>query len=194
MRTCHGTDDVEGVIDVGDPVAQCFVHGVFEGAGARDDRYDLCAQQFHTEYVGLLALDVGLPHVDHAGQAEAGRHGRGGHAVHTGTGFRDDALLAHLLGQQYLADAVVDFVRAGVVQLFAFKVNARAAEVIRKSFGKVERIGAADVIALEVGELALKLRIVLSAGVLILQLQDQRHQGFGNKAATKVAKHAIGIG
>jgi hypothetical protein len=38
-----------------------------------------------------------------------------------GAGFGDDAGLAHALGEQDLADAVVDLVRAGVVQLFALE-------------------------------------------------------------------------
>ena len=32
-----GADDVEGVVDVGDPVAQRLVHGILEGAAAGRD-------------------------------------------------------------------------------------------------------------------------------------------------------------
>jgi hypothetical protein len=44
-----------------------------------------------------------------------------------GTGFRDDAGLAHAPRQQRLADGVVDLVRAGVVQVLALEQDLRAA-------------------------------------------------------------------
>jgi hypothetical protein len=43
-------------------------------------------------------------------------------------GFGDDPRLAHALREQDLADAVVDLVRAGVVQLVALEVDLRAAK------------------------------------------------------------------
>ena len=42
----------------------------------------------------------------------------------------DELLLAHALGQQRLAEAVVDLVRAGVVQILALEVNLRAADLV----------------------------------------------------------------
>jgi hypothetical protein len=44
-----------------------------------------------------------------------------------GAGLGDDALLAHALGQQDLAEHVVDLVRAGVVELLALEIDLRAA-------------------------------------------------------------------
>ena len=90
----------------------------------------LGAEQLHAEDVGLLPLDVGRAHVDDAGQAEARRDGGRGHAVLAGAGLGDDARLAHALGQQDLAEAVVDLVRAGVVQLLALEVDLGAAEML----------------------------------------------------------------
>ncbi len=93
MRTCHSADQVEGVIDVGHPVTQGFVHRIFQGAGAGSDWYDFSAQQLHAEHVGLLTLDVGRAHVDHARQAKARRDGSGSNAVHARAGFRNQAFL-----------------------------------------------------------------------------------------------------
>jgi hypothetical protein len=45
-------------------------------------------------------------------------------------GLGDDPGLAHALGQQDLAHAVVDLVRAGVVQLLALEIDLRAAEML----------------------------------------------------------------
>src|SRR3546814_2320810 len=70
VRSRRRADDVEGVLDVGDPVAQGVVHGVLEGPGAAGHRLHLGAEQLHAEHVGGLALDVGGAHVDDAGQVE----------------------------------------------------------------------------------------------------------------------------
>ena len=83
------------------------------------------AEQFHAEDIQLLAANVFLAHVDVAFQPEQRADGGGGDAVLAGAGFRDDALLAHALRKQALAQAVVDLVRAGVVQVFAFQIDLR---------------------------------------------------------------------
>ncbi|MNV55718.1 hypothetical protein D3C71_1479600 [compost metagenome] len=194
MRTGHGADQVEGVFDVGDPVAQGLVHGVFQRASACGDRNDLGTQQLHAEHVGLLALDVGGAHVDHARQAKARSDGGGGHAVHAGAGFGDQAFLAHALGQQYLADAVVHLVRAGVIELFTLEEDLCPAAVLGQALGEVQRVGAADVVALEVGQLFEELGVCLGRFVFAGQVQHQWHQGFGHVAAAERAEQAVGVG
>ncbi|MCY1389713.1 hypothetical protein D9M71_45150 [compost metagenome] len=193
VRTGHGADQVEGAVDVGHPVTQGFVHCILERAGAGDHRDNLGAQQLHAENVGLLAFDVSGAHVDHAIQAETCSHGGSGHAVHAGAGLGDDALLAHALGQEDLADAVVDLVRAGVVQLFTLEVDLRAAAELGQTLGEVQRAWTSDVVALEVGQFFLECRIFLGQFIFTGQVEDQRHQGFGNVAATERAKQAVGI-
>ena len=123
VRAGGRADQVVGVVDVGDPVAQRLVHGVLQRAAPEVTGAHLGAQQLHAEDVGLLPLDVGRAHVDHAGQAEAGADRGGGDAVLAGAGLGDDPGLAHAPGQQDLAEAVVDLVRAGVVQLFALQID-----------------------------------------------------------------------
>src|SRR3546814_4565849 len=78
VRAGDGADDVEGVVDVGDPVAQRLVHRVLERPGACLDRDDFSAEQFHAEHIGLLPRDVDRAHEDGAGQAEQRRDGRCG--------------------------------------------------------------------------------------------------------------------
>ncbi len=87
------------------------------------------AQQAHARNVEPLPLHVFRAHVNDALQAEARRHGGRGHAVLARAGLGDDAALAHAHREQRLAEAVVDLVRAGVQQVFALDVNARAAEM-----------------------------------------------------------------
>ncbi|MNG18446.1 hypothetical protein D3C84_1025120 [compost metagenome] len=83
--------------------------------------------------------------------------------------------------------------RAGVVQLFALEVNLGATAEFGQAFGKVQRAWASDVIALEVGQFFLECRIFLGQLVFAGQVEDQRHQGFGNITAAERAKQAVGI-
>ena len=73
--------------------------------------------------VRRLPLDVGGAHVDLARQAVRGAHRRDRDAVLAGAGLGDDARLAHAAGEQDLTEAVVDLVRAGVVELFALEID-----------------------------------------------------------------------
>ena len=114
--------------------------------------------------------------------------------MHAGAGLGDDALLAHAFGQQDLADAVVDLVRAGVVQVFALEVDLRPAEVLGEAFGVIQRAGAADVVALEVGQLFEEGRIALGLFVFGGQRVDQRHQGFSDELTAEAAEQAASVG
>ena len=52
MRAGSRADQVIGIVHIGDPVAQGFIHCILERSMARRDRNDLCAQQFHAKHVG----------------------------------------------------------------------------------------------------------------------------------------------
>ena len=73
-------------------------------------------------------------HVDVALEAEQRARRRRGHAVLAGARFGDDAPLAHALGEQRLAERVVDLVRAGVRQILALQEDARAADTASGRF------------------------------------------------------------
>ena len=190
MRPGDGADQVVGVVDVGDPVAQRLVHRVLQRAGAGRHRPDLGAQQLHAKDVRRLPLDVGRAHVDLAGEAEQGADGGGGDAVLAGAGLGDDPRLAHAARQQDLAQRVVDLVRAGVVELVALEVDLRAAEPLGQPLREVERARPADVVLQVVGELlgegGVGARLVVGA----LDLEDQRHQRLGDEAAAVDAEMA----
>ncbi len=91
------------------------------------DRPHFGPQQLHAEHVGLLPANVFLAHVDDALQAESGTGRGGGHAMLAGAGLGDHAPLAHPQGQQRLAERVVDFVSAGVIQVLALQIDLRPA-------------------------------------------------------------------
>lgn len=191
MRTGCRADQIIGVVDIRHPVAQRLVHGVLQRAVAGGHRLHLGAEEFHAEDVRRLALDVGGAHVDHAGKPEAGGDGCGSHAVLTGAGLGDDAGLAHALGEQDLADAIVDLVRAGVVQLLALEIDLGAAEFGRQALGEIERARPTDVMGAELLELRLEARIVLGLVPFVLEIEDQRHQGLGDETAAENAEAAV---
>ena len=58
-----------------------------------------------------------------------------GHPVLPGAGFGDDALFAHALRQQRLAQGIVDLMRPGMRQVFALEVNLRAAQLRAQTRG-----------------------------------------------------------
>ena len=145
VRACSSADQVIGVLDIGDPIPQRFVHGVLQRAMTGGDRTNLGAQELHAEDVGFLTLDVGGAHIDDARVAETSRDGGGGDAMLAGAGLGDDAFLAHALGKQDLAEAVVDLVRAGMVQILALEIDLCAAEMLRQAFRKIELRGPAGI-------------------------------------------------
>jgi len=93
--------------------------------------------------------------------------------------------------QQNLADAVVDLVRAGVVQLFALEVDLRATAELGQTLGEIQRARTSDVVTLEIGQLFLERRIFLGRLVFAGQIEDQRHQGFRHVAAAERAEQAV---
>ena len=86
-----------------------------------------------------LALHVFGAHVHNAFQAQTRRHRGGRNSVLSRAGFGDDAPLAHSHGQQSLPEAVVDFVRAGMQQVFALNVDARPAQVFGQPRSELQR-------------------------------------------------------
>ena len=121
-RRAHArADDVVGRLDVRDPVADGRRHRLLERARARLDRLDARAEQAHSLDVRLLPAHVLGSHVHDALEVEQGAGGGRGHAVLAGAGLGDDPRLAHALGQQRLADRVVDLVGAGVVEVLALE-------------------------------------------------------------------------
>ncbi|MNG21227.1 hypothetical protein D3C84_1055680 [compost metagenome] len=71
--------------------------------------------------------------------------------------------------------------------------------MLGEALGEVQRARAADVVALEVGQLFEEGRVFLGLLVFGGQVVDQRHQGFGDELAAERAEQpalvgAVGIG
>src|SRR5215472_1015878 len=117
MRSNCRADQVKSRLDVRYPVPNCLVDSVFKGAAPACYGTYLGTQQFHTENVEGLALNIVLTHIDNAFQAKHGADSRGCNTMLTSPCFGNDALLAHALCQQALAESVIDLMRASMRQV-----------------------------------------------------------------------------
>src|SRR5262249_46924065 len=100
-----------------------------------------------------------------------------------------------------LPEHVIHLVRAGVVELLALEIDSCAAEMLGEPLGEIERRRPADIILEIAVHLDLERPIGLGRGIGLFQVEDQRHQGFGDEAPAKNAEMpalvrtaAIGIG
>ena len=137
---------------------------------------------------------VDLTHVDGAVEAEERAGGGGGDAVLAGAGLGDDAGLAHALGEQGLAEHVVDLVGAGVVQVLALEEDPGAPGVLGEAGDLGQRAGPAGVVDQEVVELAGELRVGLGLVVLDGDLVHGGDERLGNELAAEGAEVALGAG
>lgn len=128
MRPDRRTDEVKER-RVGAERGQSGVDRLFERPLPLFHRNHIRAQRPHAQHVRRLAADVHRSHVYVAFHAHQRGYGRRGDAVHPSSRLRDELLFPHAPGQQRLPDAVVYFMRARVVEVFAFEENAHAARL-----------------------------------------------------------------
>jgi hypothetical protein len=120
MRAQGGAEDVVGVLDSGNPVSHRFVDRFFQGGLSGGDGNDFGSHESHAGHVEGLSLHIDGTHVNGAAHAKTRTDGCGGDAVLTGSGFGNDALFAKALGEEDLADGVIDFVGPGVEEVLSF--------------------------------------------------------------------------
>src|SRR3546814_7149360 len=99
-------------------------------------------------------------------------------------------LLAHALCKQDLADAVVDLVRAGVVQVLALQIDFCPAQRFGQARREIERAFAADEMLEQIVDFRLERRVGGGGAIFPLKVQDQRHQRFRDIAAAELAEVA----
>src|SRR5262249_61434538 len=173
------------VLDRRHPVPKGFVDGVAERAPTRAYGDDIRAQRLHLENVEPLATNIFFAHVDLALQAEECRGGRGGDAMLPGPGLGDDTRLAHPPSEECLADAIVDLVSAGVIEVFTLEEDAGAAGFLRQPLGEVKRRRPAYILPQGILKLALELRVLQRGGVNLRQLHEGVPQRFRHVPAAR---------
>src|ERR1700730_13966289 len=204
MRAGHRAYAIERVFDIGDPIAQGLVHRVLQGPSARFDRHDLGAKQVHAKDIRLLPLDIDGTHVDDTIEPEARASSGRRDAMLARSRLGDDAGFAHPAGEKNLAEHIVDLVRAGVVQLLALEVDFCAAwptgscgflaDIAGHPLGVIERARTSGIMGKQIVEFGLESRIRLGGVVVFLEIEDQRHQGFGHDPAAEDAEMPSFVG
>ena len=192
MRAHDRAQHIVGVPQAGRPLAHGAGHRVLERGGARAHAVHPRAQQAHAVDVERLAAHVFLAHVDVALHVEECRRRGRCHAVLSRTGLGQQAGFSHALCQQRLAQHVVDFVGAGVVEVFALEVDFCPAQVLAHFLCVVEQRGAAGVIFEKVSKLCLKVLVVFVKVVGLLQLGKRPHQPLGDVLPAVRAKSSLG--
>ena len=91
--------------------------------------------------------------------------------------------------QQRLTEHVVDLMCAGVVQILAFEVDLRTAEVVCHVLRKVQARRTACVVVQQLGQLCVEYRVVLIVVIGFFQLDDSVHQRFRHILAAMYAKN-----
>ena len=183
MRAENGAEEIVCSTDVGDPITHGFVDGVFQGAAAGIDADDLRAEHAHAGDVERLARHVFRAHIDDAFEAEMRGDSGGGNAVLASASFGDDARLAHFYGEEALADGVIDFVCAGVEEIFALEIDARTAEFFGEALRELERRGTAGEIFQEILKLRLEGVVGFREFVGALEFEERHHERLGDVAA-----------
>jgi len=191
-REGMGADDGADAVELGDGVfhvgAEAGVDSFLEGLESEGDRNDLGTEEFHAGDIGCLLGDIDFAHVDVALEAEVGRGSGEGHAVLAGTGFGDEFLLAQIGGQEAFAHAVVQLVRAGVVEVFAFHVDLGGTEFLGQALAMIDRCGAALVVLANGPELSDEFR---GAGNRVIGIPNFIHDDFERGRDVGAAVFAI---
>jgi hypothetical protein len=117
------------VFNAAHPISHGFVDGIAKRFGAAGDGSHFGTEEPHAKDVRLLSANIFSAHVDDAGEAEVRTSGSGSYAMLPGTRFGDDPFLAHEEGEECLSDGVIDFVGAGVIDVFAFEPNLSDADM-----------------------------------------------------------------
>ena len=151
---------------------------------------DFCTEHAHAFDVDALAFDVERAHKDDALHAHQGTSRGGGHTVLAGAGLGHDASLAHVAGDENLPEGIVDFMRTGVVEVFALEVEF-APIFFAQAAGVIQRTGATDVIAQQGVKLSLECGTFDDVAVLRLQFLQYGMELFGNIGAAKRAVKTI---
>ncbi len=184
MRSGNAADYIKGIVHIRDPVTHRLIQCVLEGFRPRLDRHDLGIQEFHAIDVYSLSFDILRAHVDHALHPEARSHGSRRYTVLARSRLSDDPRLAHASREQRLTNGIVDLVRTGMIEIFAFQVDLGAAEPLTEPPRKVERRGPTDIVPEVRFHFANKIDIVTVTFISRTQLDQRLHECLGDKHAS----------
>lgn len=142
----------------------------------------------------MLALNVHLAHADCALEAHERRARGRGHAVLARTGFGNNPLFAHPLGQQALTQGIVDLVRAQVVQILSLEPDLSSAQPFAEVRAMENRTRPARVMHKKIFQLPLKGGVLKGRIQGPAQLVQARLDGFRHILASICAEKTPAVG
>ena len=128
MRAHHRTDAVNGILIFLAVGCKGRVNRLLEGLKPVGHLDYTRTQNLHAGHVGSLFFYIHGAHVDVAFQSEVCRCRCQRHAVLSRAGFGDNLFLAHVLGQERFAHAVIQLVRTGVVEILPLGIQLHVAQ------------------------------------------------------------------
>ena len=191
MWASHSTDTVECVVNIRYPVTQSIVHGIFQRTTTRGHRDNFSTQQAHTEYIWCLTLNIMRAHIDHTLKAKLCTDRRRCNAVLTSARFSDNALFSHAACQNDLAQHVVNFMRASVVQLVTLHVHFGTTKVFGQALSMIQWAWTANIVLPQKIHLCPKTVVRFRLFVFFLKAKDQWHQGFRDETSTEITKPSL---
>ena len=156
MRTDHRADRVDAANRVLEVFLESRIDSIFQRRGTPRHGHQVTAQDLHLGDVRVFLFDIHLTHVNLAWNSNQGAGSGQSHPVLTRTGLGQHLLLTHVLCQQGLADAVIDLVGTGVIEVLTLEIDPRSTELFRQPAGVEQWTRAADIVALQVAQFLLE--------------------------------------
>ena len=108
-------------------------------------------------------------------------------------GFGDDTCLAHFPGKEDLAEAVIDLVGSGMIEIFPLEIDLRSSKVLGHLLRIVQKGRTVRVIIEKIVQLRRKLRVILVMIVSFLQVDQLIHQSFRHILPSELPESAIRV-
>lgn len=196
VGTDSGADKIMGRVQSSDPVSHSLVDSVLQGLGTGGNGDNSTTKHLDPEDVQLLPPHILSTHENVTLHAKLGADGGGGDTVLTGTSLGDNSSLAQSLGEENLANGIVNLVRTSMVEIFPLEPNPRTAHLLGQPLGKVKFTRSVDV-PKHILKLFPERRVLLGLGISgfeLVQTIDKRFSDIGTAEKTESRREFTGGG
>lgn len=196
VGTDGGANEVMRSVHSSDPISQSLVDSVLQGLGTRRDGNNTATEHLDPENVQLLPPHILGTHENITLHAKLGADGGGRDTVLTGTRLGDNSSLTQSLGEENLADGIVNLVRTSVVEIFPLEPDPGTAHLLGQPLGKVKFARSIDVTK-HILKLFPERRVLLGLGIgsfKLVQTVNKRFSDIGTTEKTESRRKFTGAG
>src|SRR5712691_10010749 len=137
----------------------------------------LGTEHLHPVHVQFLSVHVLGPHVDLRVQPQSRARHSGSNPVLSRPGFSNDPPLSHFLGQESLAESIVNLVRATMQEILSLQVDPSTSNMATQIGSKIQRCWSSSEMVQPARQLLLEQGIVREPVVRFLKRPQRLHQG-----------------